>query len=244
MRGVWTNPALTSGLPSPPMAERRSADGDRMRSGHAQPHVTVCVFCASSEAVSDADRAVAAELGRALASEGWGLVYGGGAVGLMGEVARAALGAGGHVTGVIPHRLDTREVAFRDVTELIRTDTMRERKGIMDARSDAFVILPGGIGTLEELLEIITLKQLGYHDRPVVLLDPRGFWEPLRAQLDRIVEEGLAPPTVHELWDLARNVTEAFAAIRRGIVVPSPAGRRSDAEALEAIEAPPRDRRE
>jgi uncharacterized protein (TIGR00730 family) len=204
-------------------------------------HVSVCVFCASSEAVSDADRAVAADLGRALAAEGWGLVYGGGGIGLMGEVARAAVEAGGRVTGVIPHRLATREIAYDDVTELIRTDTMRERKGIMDARSDAFVVLPGGLGTLEELLEIITLKQLGFHDRPVVLLDPRGFWEPLRAQLDRIVAEGLATPGIRELWDLAGSVPQALAAIRRGIVVPTPAREHAAAEDLEALEAPPRE---
>jgi uncharacterized protein (TIGR00730 family) len=205
------------------------------------PHVSVCVFCASSEAVPNGDRAVAAELGRGIAGEGWGLVYGGGGIGLMGEVARAALAAGGHVTGVIPHRLATREVAFDGATELIRTDTMRERKGIMDARSDAFVILPGGIGTLEELLEIITLKQLGYHDRPVVLLDPRGFWAPLRAQLERIVGEGFAVPAVQELWDLAQTVPEALVAIRRGIVFPRPGGVPSPAEDLEAVEHPPQE---
>lgn len=203
------------------------------------PVFSICVFCASSEAVSATDRAVAADLGRAIAGAGWRLVYGGGGIGLMGEVARAALAAGGHVTGVIPHRLDTREIALEDVTELIRTETMRERKGLMDDRSDAFVVLPGGLGTLEELLEIITLKQLGFHDRAVVVLDTRGFWKPLLGQLDRIVDEGLASPAIRDLWDEAASVDEAIAALRRGLVTPTRAGGLDAAEDLEAVEAPP-----
>jgi uncharacterized protein (TIGR00730 family) len=203
------------------------------------PDFAVCVFCASSEAVSDADRKVAAALGKAIAREGWGLVYGGGGIGLMGEVARAALGADGHVVGIIPHRLETKEVSFADVTELIRTDTMRERKGLMDARSDAFVVLPGGVGTLEELLEIITLKQLGFHDRPIVLLDPRGFWDPLLAQLDRIVDESLASAEVLDLWELVRTPEEAVAAVRRGLLEPTP--RLPASEDVEVVEAPPQE---
>ena len=144
---------------------------------------TVCVFCASSEAVGEVHRETARDLGRAIADQGWGLMYGGGNIGLMGEVARAALGAGGDVTGVIPHLLADREVALEDVTRLIRTDTMRERKALMDEGSDVFVVLPGGIGTLEEVVEILTLKQLGYHQRPIILLDPTGYWDPLMVLL-------------------------------------------------------------
>lgn len=175
----------------------------------------VCVFCASSEAVPADLRRVAAELGTALAQRGWGLVYGGGNVGLMGEVGRSALAAGGEVIGVIPHRLVERELALDGLTQLVRTDTMRERKNLMDAHSDAFVVLPGGIGTLEELLEIITLKQLGYHTRAIVLLDPQRFWDPLLAQLARIVEERFARPDLAQLWRVTRDVAEALGYLER-----------------------------
>jgi uncharacterized protein (TIGR00730 family) len=171
---------------------------------------SVCVFCSSSEAVSTAERAIAAELGSGIAKRGWRLVYGGGNVGLMGEVARATLAAGGEVLGVIPHRLATREIALDEVTELVRTETMRERKGIMDEQSDAFIVLPGGIGTLEEVVEIITLKQLGYHGRPVVLLDVDGYWAPLRAQLDRMVEHRFAVPELLTLFDAVTTPSEAL----------------------------------
>lgn len=199
--------------------------------------LSICVFCSASEAVTAADRAVAAELGGAVADRGWTLVYGGGDVGLMGETARAALAAGGVVTGIIPHRLADREVALEHVTELIRTDTMRERKALMDERSDAFVVLPGGIGTLEELVEILTLKVLGYHERPVVLLDPDGFWEPLRAQLDRIIERGLAGADLRATWTDANTVDEALDAVVAASPRPHEA---SAADRLEALQGPPR----
>jgi len=194
----------------------------------SEPAFRVCVFCASSEAVGEPYRALAAELGTAIAATGWGLVYGGGNVGLMGEVARAALAAGGHVTGVIPHRLATREIALEEVTELIRTDTMRERKKIMDDRSDAFVVMPGGIGTLEELVEILTLRMLGFHDRAIVLLDPDGYWSPLLDQLQRMVDQGLAHTELWRLWDTTRDVASTIAAIR----APQPPPPRPDVEEL------------
>lgn len=196
---------------------------------------TVCVYCASSEAVHPAYRDVAAHLGRAIADQGWDLMYGGGNIGLMGEVARAALDAGAHVTGVIPHRLADREIALEEVSELIRTDTMRERKAIMDERSDAFVVLPGGIGTLEELVEIVTLKQLGYHTRAVALLDAQGFWDPLVEQLRRMVDQGLAHSDLLELWTVAASVEETVAALR---TYEPPTPLPVSPVELEAIEAP------
>jgi hypothetical protein len=206
-----------------------------------RPDFSICVFCASSELAGGRDRAVAAELGCAIASQGWGLVYGGGNTGLMGEVARGALATGGRVIGVIPHRLVDLELAFDGVTEMIRTETMRERKHVMDARSDAFVVLPGGIGTLEELVEILTLKQLGFHDRPIVVLDPRGYWEPLHAQVDRMVDEGLAAGGLKDLWEIVGEVPSAIAAVRRGLVVPSRAREARAGDLLEAVEWPPGD---
>lgn len=201
------------------------------------PIRSVCVFCASSEAVGPRYRAVAAELGRALAAEGWELVYGGGSIGLMGEVARAALGAGAHVTGVIPHRLADREIALHEVSELVRTDTMRERKAVMDDRSDAFVVLPGGIGTLEELVEILTLKQLGYHERAIVVLDTNGYWDPLLAQLTRMVTERFATPDLARLWQVTSTVPETVGALRAYAPPRYLPGASAELEALEGPRA-------
>ena len=175
--------------------------------------ITVCVYCASSEAVAEHHRVVARHLGAGIAERGWTLMYGGGNIGLMGEVARAALAGGGEVTGVIPRLLADREVALEEVTSLLLTETMRERKALMDEGSDAFIVLPGGIGTLEELVEILTLKQLGYHDRVIVLLDPSGYWEPLNALFARMVEEGLAAPELLGLLETAPNVEAALRAV-------------------------------
>ncbi|HWB72565.1 MAG TPA: TIGR00730 family Rossman fold protein [Egibacteraceae bacterium] len=201
----------------------------------------MCVYCASSQAVDPAYRQVAAQFGRALAAQGWGLVYGGGNVGLMGEVARAALAAGAAVTGVIPDRLAVREIALHHAgVELIRTDTVRERKAIMDERSDAFVVLPGGIGTLEELVEILTLKQLGYHDRAIVVLDSKGYWDPLLAQLERMIDERLAYPELRDLLVVTHDVAQTVEALR---TYTPPAPRRPLGVELEGVE-PPRNQQE
>lgn len=201
---------------------------------------SVCVFCASSEAVPAEHRRTAAELGAAIAGAGWRLVYGGGGLGLMGEIARAALSAGGEVVGVIPERLASVELAMPEVTELVTTATMRERKAGMDERADAFCVLPGGIGTLEELVEIVTLKQLGYHERPVVVVDAGGFWDPLLAQLARMVEQGFARPALARSFAVVRSVPEAIAALRPGApaAAAAPASPPGPPE-LEAFEAPP-----
>jgi uncharacterized protein (TIGR00730 family) len=139
----------------------------------------ICVYCSSSNAIADTYPPVAEALGREIAHRGHTLVYGGGAVGLMGVLAHAAHEAGGDITGVIPSKLQDREGIAYDADELIVTDTMRERKGIMFRRADAFVVLPGGYGTLEEFMEVLTLKQLGYHDHPIVILNAGGFFDTL-----------------------------------------------------------------
>jgi uncharacterized protein (TIGR00730 family) len=178
--------------------------------------LSVCVYCSSSDDVSDSLRALAEDVGMGLAARGWAMVYGGGAVGLMGVTARAALAGGAHVTGVIPDRLVDREVALHEVTELIRTTTMRERKQLMDDRSDAFLILPGGIGTLEELVEMVSLRQLGYHDRPIVVLDAHGFWAPLREQLAHMDAHHMLHQPMDRLWTYARTVDAALDALAVG----------------------------
>lgn len=176
---------------------------------------SVCIYCSSSEHVDKRFVDVAADVGRGIAARGWAMVYGGGGIGLMGAIAHAALAGGAHVTGVIPHLLADRELALLEVSELIRTTTMRERKQIMDDRADAFLVLPGGIGTLEELVEIVSLRQLGYHDRPIVVLDAEGFWDPLREQVERMERHGMLHAPREELWSYANTATEALDLIDR-----------------------------
>jgi hypothetical protein len=178
--------------------------------------LSVCVYCSSSRNVSDGLRALAVEVGTGLAARGWAMVYGGGSVGLMGVTARAALAGGAHVTGVIPDRLIDREVALQAVTEFIRTATMRERKQLMDDRSDAFLILPGGIGTLEELVEMVSLRQLGYHDRPIVVLDADGFWAPLQQQLAHMDAHDMLHQPMDRLWTYTGTVDDALDALVAG----------------------------
>lgn len=150
----------------------------------------LCVYCGSRHGTRPAYAEAAATLGRAIGERGWQLVYGGGNVGLMGVVADAVLAAGGTAVGVIPESLMAREVGHRGLTELHVVPTMHMRKQMMAERADAFIVLPGGIGTLEEFYEVWTWRQLGYHDRPIGLLDVEGFYAPLLAFMQRTVDEG------------------------------------------------------
>ncbi len=173
----------------------------------------ICVFCGSSTPPDPRYREAAAALGTLVASRGLDLVYGGGSVGLMGQVADAALAAGGRVLGVIPAGLFGREVGHTGLTELHQVGTMHERKQLMYDLSDGFVALPGGLGTLEELAEVTTWSQLGLHAKPVVLLDVDGFWDPLTAQLDRMVAVGLLKPANRALIQRADTPQAALAAL-------------------------------
>lgn len=147
---------------------------------------TVCVFCGSGKGENPAFAKAAHALGKALASTNTRLVYGGGDLGLMGVVARSALDHGGHVIGIMPDFLHTRERMLADVHELVIVDTMHERKHMMFERADAFVALPGGIGTLEEFVEQLTWSQLGQHRKPIVLVNIHGFWDPLLELFERM----------------------------------------------------------
>lgn len=151
---------------------------------------SVCVYCGSRHGASPRFTEAARDIGRLIGERGWQLVYGGGNVGLMGEVADATLAAGGTVVGVIPQRLLDKEVGHRGLTELHVVGTMHERKQKMAERADAFVALPGGIGTLEELFEVWTWRHIGYHDQPIGLLNVDGFYDPLLAFLARTQEAG------------------------------------------------------
>lgn len=174
---------------------------------------TLCVFCGSSSPPDHRYAAMARALGELVARAGIGLVYGGGRVGLMGEIADAALAAGGRVTGVIPVGLFEVEVAHRQLTELREVGSMHERKQLMYDMSDGFVAMPGGLGTLEELAEVTTWSQLGLHAKPVVLLDVDRFWDPLVGQLDRMVSVGLLKPAGRALIQRADSPEEALAVL-------------------------------
>jgi uncharacterized protein (TIGR00730 family) len=159
----------------------------------------------------------AAALGRTLAEAGVGLVYGGGNIGLMGAVARATLEAGGLVTGIIPQFLVDREVMLGDVQELIVTNDMHERKRLMFERSDAFVALPGGVGTLEELVEQLTWAQLGRHEKPVLIADLDGFWTPLLVLLQHMTAEGFIRKGLEAPYVVASRVEDILPTLERAL---------------------------
>ncbi|AGK58358.1 hypothetical protein HYPDE_33428 [Hyphomicrobium denitrificans 1NES1] len=155
----------------------------------ASPIQGVCVYCGSGKGLDSAYAVAARKLGKAFADNGIRLVYGGGSLGLMGEVARATLGGGGKVTGIIPDFLGAREMMLKDVDELIVVESMHVRKQLMFDRADAFVALPGGIGTLEELVEQLTWSQLGRHSKPIVVANIKGFWDPFLKLLEHMKGE-------------------------------------------------------
>ena len=185
----------------------------------------VCVYCGSSGRVDEIYRAAATRLGVILAKAGIELVYGGGRVGLMGLLADAALASGGHVTGIIPSHLHDREVGHNGLSELVIVDNMHERKRRMFEISDAFVVLPGGLGTLDETIEIVTWKQLGLHDKPVVLVDVAGYWTPLLELVEHAVASGFATRrslTLYRVVPRVEDVLGTLAAAPQPQLAPEP----------------------
>ncbi len=176
----------------------------------------ICVYCASSDGIDPRYGELATELGAALAARGHSLVSGGGRVSMMGAVARAARAGGAHTVGVIPRALVALEVADDDADELLVVDDMRSRKAQMDDRADAFVTLPGGIGTLEELMEVWTSRSLGMHTKPVVLLDPWGDFAPLVELCQALQRKGLVRPTALAHLVRTSTVDEALDAVEAG----------------------------
>ena len=173
------------------------------------PHITV--FCASSNHVDSRFTKVAERMGYQLANRNITLVYGGGDVGLMGIMARAVHANGGRVVGVIPYALRSMEgVAYEVADELIMTDTMRERKAKMYERADAFVALPGGIGTLEEFMEVITLKKLGYHDLPIALVNTDGFYDRLLELFSEMIDSRFLSETEPALFEAVSEPEAIF----------------------------------
>lgn len=174
---------------------------------------SVCVFCASSADVPAVYRRAASELGAALARRGDTLVYGGGNVGLMGLAAQAALDAGGQVVGVIPQALKARELALEACTELIVTRDMHERKATMAARSDAFIALPGGFGTFEEITEVIAHRSLDLHEGPCILLNINGYWDAMVAQIERGIAERFIREDCRRHYAVAPEIPAALALV-------------------------------
>jgi uncharacterized protein (TIGR00730 family) len=177
--------------------------------------LSICVFCASSTRIDPKYVELAAEAGAELARRGHSLVTGGATVSSMGAVAVAARSGGARTVGVIPESMIEGELPDHENDELIITADMRSRKGEMDRRSDAFLVLPGGLGTLEELFEIWTSRVLGMHDKPLVILDPYGLYDPLRVLMDHLHTEGFARPRSLEAVDWAGSVPEAFDLLER-----------------------------
>ena len=169
---------------------------------------SICVYCGSGHGENPAYKQSAKVLGRALAEADIGLVYGGGGLGLMGEVARATLEAGGRVTGIIPAFLTEREHMLREVSDLVVTADMHERKKLMFERSDAFVALPGGIGTLEELVEQLTWSQLGQHTKPIVIANVAGFWTPFLSLLDHMRKQAFIRPGLEVGYGVVTDARE------------------------------------
>ncbi|MCU1672340.1 MAG: hypothetical protein JWN77_453 [Frankiales bacterium] len=194
----------------------------------------ICVYCSSSTTIDQRYVDLAAEVGAALARRGHSLVSGGGDLSCMGAVARAARQGGARTVGVIPEALLELEVGDQDADELLVVDDMRTRKGLMDARSDAFLTLPGGLGTLEELLEVWVARFLGMHSKPVVALDPDGLFAPLRQQVDVMVQKGFVRQSAADALIWTSSTEEALDRIEQHLddarMTPAPE------EVLESVE--------
>ena len=174
---------------------------------------SLCVYCGSSNAVAPKFLEAAFAFGRLIGQAGIRLVYGGGRVGLMGRVADGTLSEGGQVTGIIPHHLHRREVAHGAVSDLLVVDSMHERKQRMAELSDAFAVLPGGYGTIDEMFEILTWRQLGLHDKPIVLVDLGGYWQHLERMVDQFAAEGFISPVNRALYQRVERIEDVLPAL-------------------------------
>jgi uncharacterized protein (TIGR00730 family) len=195
----------------------------------------VTVYCSSSSRIAAAYNHAAAELGRQMARHGWKLVYGGNNVGMMGVLADAVRASGGKVIGVTPQLFVDKGSSDQRCEELIVTSGMRDRKAAMEERGDAFIALPGGLGTFEEIFEIICGKILGYHNKPIVLLNIDGYYDPLLAMIEHGVEQHFIKPKARDLYFVAKRVTDAIAHLR-SYVAPAPAERTYETTRSSAVE--------
>jgi uncharacterized protein (TIGR00730 family) len=171
----------------------------------------LCVYCGSSKNLESRYYSAAEAVGRSMVANGWGLVYGGGNVGMMGALARAVKGAGGRVIGVIPDFMKERELAYHEADELVTVGSMRDRKRVMEERADAFLALPGGIGTLEELAEIMTLRYVNRISKPVVVFNQEGYYDDLLRFFERMTRERFKSPGLQALFSVAGRVEDVWA---------------------------------
>jgi uncharacterized protein (TIGR00730 family) len=178
---------------------------------------SVCVYCGSRSGATASFAEEATKLGRALAGNGWRLVYGAGDVGLMGAVARAAQDAGGETLGVIPVHLVAREAGRIDPSRHIVTENMHERKKVMFMNCDAVAVLPGGAGSLDEFFEVLTWRQLGLHDKPIYLLNVEGYWDPLLALVDHVIAQGFADQSLRGFVTSVASTEELTGALREAL---------------------------
>jgi uncharacterized protein (TIGR00730 family) len=197
-----------------PLADHQPASGKPAVGQHGNAR-SVCVFCGARPGAEPAFLRDATRLGEGLARAGWRLVFGAGDGGLMGAVAAAAQGAGGASLGVIPTHLIPRERPLGGNGPLIVTETMHERKKVMVMNADAFVVLPGGAGTLDEFFEVLTWRQLGLHGKPIVVVNTGGYWDPLIALIDRVIAQGLADPSLASFLTPVADADAALNALSR-----------------------------
>ena len=176
---------------------------------------SVCVYCGSSKGTRPRYAAVARELGRELAAHRIRLIYGGGGIGLMAEVADAVMAGGGEVVGVIPELLQKREKGHRGITELRVVASMHARKNLMFELADAFVVLPGGFGTLDEAFEMLTWRQLEMHDKPILFVNMDGYWDPLDRLVEHFIREGFVPERCRGLVTMVAGVADVVPTLRR-----------------------------
>jgi uncharacterized protein (TIGR00730 family) len=176
---------------------------------------TICVYCGASPSTSEKYIRVAERTGEALAQAGMQIVYGGGRSGLMGTVADSALKAGGQVIGIIPDHIDEREIRHEELTELHITHSMHERKQMMAAKADMFLILPGGLGTMDEFFEILTWRQLGLHNKPIIILNEENYWTPLVDLISHIQEERFMKPQDRDLFAVYNNLDELIDSLKK-----------------------------
>lgn len=172
---------------------------------------SLCVFCGSRNGNDPAYVEEAKKLARMMAQNGIELVYGGGSIGIMGIVAQEVMDNGGRVTGIIPQFLQKHEVGHNGLSELIVTDSMHERKRTMFERSDGFIVLPGGLGTLDETFEIMTWKQLRLHDKPIIVLDTNNYWQPFQNLVDATINNGFAHDSARDLFSIVKTAEDIFA---------------------------------
>lgn len=171
---------------------------------------TICVYCGSHSGNNPKHAAIAQNLGVAIASRNMTLVYGAGGIGLMTQLADAVLEANGRVVGIITKHLVNKEVQHKNLSDIILVDNMHQRKQAMYEQSDAFVILPGGFGTLDEFFEILTWKQIGLHEKPIIILNSLCYWDPLTKLLQHAVQEGFAPKASKQPYSIAQNINDLF----------------------------------